>query len=294
MSNKLQQMTQLFSETKDDVTRNIENWQGYLTTASRLYKYNFDDQISIHAQKPDATACATMELWNGKMNRWVKSGSKGIALIKHNAGQKPRLEYVFDINDTRAVENARYPYLWEIQESYHEPVLQAMTETYGKTDQLGFAENLMEFAERSVGEHYREFLHDLTYDLEDSFLEELDDLNIEVNFKDALTVSTQYMVLSRCGLNPMDYLEDEDFHSVMEFNTPEVLSHLGNALNVTSSEMLLKIGDIARNIDRENLREKVAKSKEIDYTNNTQFSTLKRESGNNKGDIENEQSISTS
>ncbi|MGL5254035.1 MAG: DEAD/DEAH box helicase family protein, partial [Brevinema sp.] len=290
MSNKLQQMTQLFSETKDDVTRNIENWQGYLTTASRLYKYSFDDQISIHAQRPDATACATMELWNGKMNRWVKSGAKGIALIKHNAGQKPRLEYVFEISDTRAVENARYPYLWEMKDSYHEPILQAMTEMYGDTSQNSFAENLMEFAERSVGEHYREFLHDLTYDLEDSFLEELDDLNIEVNFKNALTVSTQYMVLSRCGFDPMDYLENDDFRSVMEFNTPEVLSHLGNALNLISSEMLLKISDIARNIDIENMREKVAKSKEIDYTKNIEFNTLKRQSENVKGDNEHEQS----
>ncbi len=290
MSSKLQQMTQLFAETKEDVTKNIDNWQGYLTTASRLYKYNFDDQISIHAQRPDSTACATMELWNGKMNRWVKSGSKGIALIKHNAGQKPRLEYVFEVSDTRAVEGARYPYLWEMKEDYHQPILNAMTEMYGDTSQNSFAESLMEFAERSVGENYREFLHDLTYDLEDSFLEELDDLNIEVNFKDALTVSTQYMVLSRCGLNPMDYLEDEDFHSVMEFNTPEVLSHLGNALNVTSSEMLLKIGDIARNIDRENMREKVAISKEIEYTKNIEFSTLKQESENIKGANEHEQS----
>ena len=99
-------------------------------------------------------------------------------------------------------------------------------------------------------------MHDLTYDLEDSFLEELDDLNVEVNFKNALTVSTQYIVLVRCSFDPMEYLEDEDFQSVTEFNTPEVLSHLGNAFNVTSSEMLLKIGDIARNIDREIFREK--------------------------------------
>ncbi len=290
MRNKLEQMSQLFMETKEDVTKNISNYKAYLTTASRLYKYNFDEQIAIFAQRPTATACATMELWNGKMNRWVKSGAKGIALIKHSTGQKPRLEYLFDIEDTRRVQGARDPYLWNMKESYHTPILEKMTERYGTIDKADFAENLMEFSARAVGEHYREFLHDLTYDLEDSFLEELDTLNVDVNFRNALTVSVQYAVLTRCGIDADAYLEDSDFASVLDFNTPEVLSHLGNALSLVSKEMLLQIGDIARNIDRELMKNPLAKASDVQYNKNINFNTLKQESENVKGAMSHEQS----
>ena len=163
MATKLQQVSDLADQTARSVTQNVDTWKQYLTTASRLFKYDFDDQLLIYAQRPDATACASMELWNGTMRRWVKAGSKGIALIHKNGSGRPHLEYVFDVSDTRAVDGI-----------------------------------------------YHDHLTDLAYDVGGSLLEELDDLNLEVRYRNVLTASVQYTLLTRCGLDPSDYLEDED------------------------------------------------------------------------------------
>ena len=202
------------------------------------------------------------------MNRWIKSGSKGIALIRQNTGQKPRLEYVFDLEDTRQLQNGKTPYFWEMREEFYTPITQRLSEMYGEITTTGdFAANLMEYCARATGENYREFLHDLSYALEDSFLEGFDELNVDVAFRSAITVSTQYMVLSRCGFNPKDYLDDEDFRSIFQFNTPSVLSHLGNALNRVSGEILLTIGDVAKNIETLKSRLSLDNARDLPYTN---------------------------
>ena len=284
---RLNEVTALFYDTKSDVLDSIGNWQDYLTTASRLYKYSFDDQLMIYAQKPDATACANMEIWNKKMNRWVRRGSKGIALIRQNQGGKPRLEYVFDVADTNEVRGAKKPYLWEMNEEYHQDVLKQLTSLYGDITQDSFAESLMEFAERAVGEHYREFLHDLNYDLEDSFLEGLDELNVDVAFRKAVTASVQFMVLTRSGIDAREYLDDEDFRGINQFNTDAVLSHLGNAINIVSNEMLLAIGAVVRESERTLFSKALDNKQKVDYNKNIEFITLKCESDDLREEKEN-------
>lgn len=279
---RINEVSKLFTDTKEDVLKNISNWQDYLTTASKLYKYSFDDQIMIYAQRPDATACANMEIWNKKMNRWVKRGSKGIALIRQNQGGKPRIEYVFEVSDTNEVRGAKTPYLWEMQPNYHEDVLKQLTGFYGEIKKDDFASSLMELTERAVGEHYREFLHDLNYDLEDSFLEGIDELNMDVAFRNAVTTSVQYMVLTRCGIDAREYLEEDDFRGITDFNTPAVFSHLGNAINLVSNEMLLTIGAVIRESERNLLAKSIDNKRKVDYTDNIEFNALKRESENIK------------
>ena len=273
MARKLQLVSQLADQTAHDVTRGVEDWKKYLDTASRLYKYKFEDQLLIYAQRPDATACAAMELWNEKMHRWVKAGSKGIALIRENENGRPRLEHVFDVSDTRPVRGARMPYLWEMREEHHPAVLAALEKQYGVGSQQDLGSRLMETASSIVEESYPEYLRDLAYDAEGSFLEGLDDLNKEVCFRDTLTASVQYTLLTRCGLDVSDYLEDDDLRGITEFSTPAVLHHLGDATSTLSMGILQEIGRTIRNYDREkiNARQKkteipLEKASDIGYT----------------------------
>lgn len=294
MANKLQLISELSAQTADRITDSVDGWKGYLDTAARLYKYSFNDQLLIYAQRPDATACAEMELWNDKMRRWVKPGSKGIALIRENAGGRPRLSYVFDVADTKPVRGAKMPYLWEMREEHHGAVLSALESQYGHTEGEDFGDRLMELAARSVGESYREYLHDLTYDLEDSFLEGMDELNVEVRFRNTLTASVQYTLLTRCGLDPAQYLEDDDLRGITEFSTPAVLHHLGDAASTASQNLLMEIGRTIRTYDREhvqsqNFRKPLAIAPDIGYTEDTkEFNTLNRESGENQGGNQND------
>lgn len=290
MARKLQLVSELAGQTARNITRDVDGWKQYLDTASRLYKYKFDEQLLIYAQRPDATACAEMELWNEKMRRWVKAGSKGIALIRGAETGRPHLEYVFDVADTRPVRGARMPYLWEMREEHHAPVLAALGKRYGEGSQKELGGRLMEIAAKAVGEACPEYLRELAYDAEGSFLEGLDQFNLEVCFRDTLTASVQYTLLTRCGLAPSDYLEDEELAGITDFSTPAALHHLGSAASALSMEILQEIGKTIRNHDREMLagRQKniqktaensLAKSTDIGYTKVAeQFNTLKRES----------------
>ncbi len=305
MARKLQLVSQLADQTAHDVTRGVEDWKKYLDTASRLYKYKFEDQLLIYAQRPDATACAAMELWNEKMHRWVKAGSKGIALIRENENGRPRLEHVFDVSDTRPVRGARMPYLWEMREEHHPAVLAALEKQYGVGSQQDLGSRLMETASSIVEESYPEYLRDLAYDAEGSFLEGLDDLNKEVCFRDTLTASVQYTLLTRCGLDVSDYLEDDDLRGITEFSTPAVLHHLGDATSTLSMGILQEIGRTIRNYDREkiNARQKkteipLEKASDIGYTKDADnFNTLKRKNiergiENGRTDIQEERGLS--
>lgn len=307
MANKLQLISELSAQTADQITGSVDGWKSYLDTAARLYKYSFNDQLLIYAQRPDATACAEMELWNDKMRRWVKPGSKGIALIRENAWGRPRLSYVFDVADTKPVRGARMPYLWEMREEHHGAILAALESQYGHTEGEDFGDRLMELAARAVGESYREYLHDLTYDLEDSFLEGMDELNVDVRFRNTLTASVQYTLLTRCGLDPALYLEDDDLRGITEFSTPAVLHHLGDAASTVSQTMLVEIGRTIRAYDREhvqsqNLHKPLAITPDIGYTKDAEeFNALKRESKENEGgqqhgriDIQEERGLSGS
>ena len=290
MARRFQLVSELANQTARNVTRDVGGWKQYLDTASRLYKYKFDEQLLIYAQRPDATACAEMEVWNEKMRRWVKGGSKGIALIRGVENGRPHLEYVFDVADTRPVRGARMPYLWEMRKEHHAPVLAALEKRYGEGSQKELGSRLMEIAAKAVMEVYPEYLRELAYDAEGSFLEELDQLNLEVCFRDTLTASVQYTLLARCGLAPSDYLDDEELAGITEFSTPAVLHHLGDAASTLSMGVLQEIGRTIWNYDRERMAERqknirkaaektLAKSEGMGYTKATeQFNTLKCES----------------
>ena len=288
MAAKLQYVSELAGQTAREVTKNVDSWKRYLTTASRLYKYPFDEQLLIFAQRPDATACAEMELWNDKMRRWVRAGSKGIALIRQNGNGRSYLEYVFDIADTRPVRGAKTPWIWELREEHQETVLAALERQYGETAGTDFGSRLMELASRAAREIYQEHLAELSYGVEGSFLEGLDSLNLEVRYRDTLTASVQYALLSRCGLDPSAYLEDGDLRGITEFSTPAVLYQLGGAVSSLSQNLLLEVGRAIKAYDREHaaaqkkIREKeekpLAKTEAIRYTKDTEkFNALKRE-----------------
>lgn len=227
-----------------------------------------------------------MELWNNTMRRWVKARSTGIALITKDARGKPKLRYVYDVADTRPVRGAKIPYLWEMTAEKSGAVVEALERQYGPTEESDIGWTLMEQAKRAVSEVYRDHLEDLRYDVRDSFLEELDDLNLEVRYKNLLTASVQYTLLTRCGLDPSEYLEDEDLAGIVEFSTPAVLHHLGSAASKVSLDLLEEIGRAVKTYDREqaknkekNIEKPLAKSPVIDYTKaKEEFSTVKRES----------------
>ena len=179
MPNKTEEYLALACKTADSFSRQWEHWAEFLITAARLYKYSYPDQLMIYAQRPDATACASIEVWNEKMHCWVNKGAKGIALLDEDDAHGKRLKYVFDVSDVHAARRiGRYPELWELHEEHKEDVIKRLEQTYGSTDDKKlFEERLMEIAERIAADYYEELLPDLQYMIEDSFLEGLDEQN---------------------------------------------------------------------------------------------------------------------
>lgn len=210
MAEKWQTISELAETTSRQVTQSPEQWRRFLATAGRFYKaYDFDDQLLIYAQKPDATACADMPTWNNKMRRWVNGGSTAIALIRKGYGGKPYLDYVHDVADTHPVRGGKDPWLWSMDDDSRMPVMERLREVFGAEGGNDLGDLLMDAAAKSVEDTYGDYLTDLIYEKEDSFLEELDDLNIEVTFRDTLRASVQYAVLTRCGLDASRYLDEE-------------------------------------------------------------------------------------
>lgn len=237
MATKLQLITELSLRTAHNITKNHVNWTSFLKTAAWNYKYPFQAQLLIYAQRPDATACAEIELWN-KLGRWVNKGAKGIALID-DGGSRLRLRHVFDVSDT----NSRYNrpiVLWTIQDKYNEAVTETLENTFGELENKNnMSSALITAAHNAVDDNFTDYLPDLLSFREDSFLEELDDLNVEVFFRDALKSSVAYMLLVRCGYNADEYLTFENFQRVVNFNTLDAAFRLGAAAS-DISEMLLR------------------------------------------------------
>ncbi len=241
MPSKLQNYTAMAEYEASRLTSSFQQWTAFLTTASRLYKYPFPEQLMIFAQRPDATACADYDLWNKTMRRYVRRGSKGIALID-DSGDRPRLKYVFDVSDTGGRENARRLQLWQYQPEHEAPVTAALENAYGISGASGLADQLEKVATRLADEYWQEHRRDLMDIVDGSFLEEYDDLNIEVAFKSAATVSITFSLMSRCGMEPENYFEHEDFLSIFDFNTPAVVNALGTAVSQSSGQVLRQIG----------------------------------------------------
>ncbi len=289
---KYDMISGLAEYTAKDVVRNEANWRKYLNTASRLYKYSFKDQLLIYAQRPDATACASIEIWNEKMHCWVNKGAKGIALIDDDTYSG--LKYVFDISDVhKARRIGQFPNLWEMKEEHTEVVLERLENIYGETDKLaGFPERIREIAGRIAEECYHELAMDMEYLKEDSFLEELDEFNIGVRIRETLGDSIAYTVLKRCGMSEEELAEEISFPYINDFNTVETLSQLGSNVSDYSKPILMEIGKAIGIYDRQiasNLDEMRTNEEHIDTLNknvekglangyDTEYNALKRES----------------
>ena len=250
MPSKLDFYSQLADHTAKQITGSFGEWTSFLETAGRLYKYPFHEQLMIFAQKPDATACADYDLWNKQMRRYVRRGTTGIALID-TSGDNPRLKYVFDVADTGGRENSRRPYLWEYREEHFDRVSAALEQRFNVSGKNGLADQLEQISSRLVTEYWNDNSRDILGILADSFLEEYDDYNVSVAFRNAATVSTTYALMSRCGLNPSEHFEHEDFLSIFDFNTPETISVLGTAISNSSEQVLRQIEVTIKNYERE-------------------------------------------
>ena len=269
------------------ISSSPRDWMNYLDTAARLYRYPFMDQLLIHAQRPKATACASLELWNEKMLRWVNRGAKGIALLDETM-QKTRLRYVFDIQDTHKVKGGRTPYLWQLQEKQQEALLNHLEEVYGlETKDAGnLSDALMATAKYMVEENLDEYLDGLTYVTEGTYLEELEEDTIRSEFRSLLTDSIYYTLASRCGLDPLERQEEMDFVHITDYNSLSVLTFIGNATSMASESVLVDIGRFVHRISLEEMKKGIENSEERNYN---KFNTLIRESReNNNRIIENE------
>ena len=249
---KLQDIRNLVQEHAVSVSSSPGDWMDYMDTASRLYRYSFSDQLLIHAQRPDATACASLELWNEKMLRWVNRGARGIALFDET-WQNTKLRYVFDISDTHMVAGGRSPYLWQMQEHHREEILTHLAEVYGlkEKDTATLQDALMAVAREMVSDNLEEYLDGLEYAVEGTYLEDLDEVTIRSDFRQLATDSVYYLLSRRCGLDPMELLEEEDFMHITDYNRLSVLTFLGNAASQLSESILIDIGKTVHKISLE-------------------------------------------
>ena len=280
---KLQDIRNLIQEHAVSVSSSPGDWMDYMDTASRLYRYSFSDQLLIHAQRPDATACASLELWNEKMLRWVNRGARGIALFDET-WQNTKLRYVFDISDTHMVAGGRSPYLWKMQEHQREEILTHLAEVYAleEKDAATLQDALMAVAREMVNDNLEEYLDGLEYAVEGTYLEDLDEVTIRSDFRQLATDSVYYLLSRRCGLDPMELLEEEDFMHITDYNRLSVLTFLGNAASQLSESILIDIGKTVHKISLEEARKEVEISNERNYNN---FTTLMHETENQ--DVEN-------
>ena len=248
MASKLQMITELSKRTAHSITDNHINWTSFLTAAAWNYKYKFQEQLLIFAQRPGATACAPIELWNN-LGRWVNKGAKGIALID-DSDSTFKLRHVFDVSDT----NSRYErpiQLWKMTERYEDSVIEALENSFGDLqDRSSFISALVSAAHNAVDDNFTDYYSNLLDVREDSFLEELDKLNLEVQLKSALESSVAYMLLTRCGFNANEYYNFEDFNAIFDFNTPETVAVLGDATSDISEMALREISETIKNLQK--------------------------------------------
>ena len=257
MADKVLEYLQLSDHAAKQIASSYKEWTGFLATAGRLYKYPFPEQVMIYAQRPDATACADYELWNKQMRRYVLRGAKGIALIDTSTG-KNKVRYVFDVSDTGEKENARRPWLWQYRPEHQQAVTAALEARYGVSGENGLAEQLEKIADQLAEGYWNNNREDLLRIVDGSFLEEYDDLNIEMAFRRAAAVSITYALMSRCSLEPEDYFEHEDFLNFFDFNTRDTLTALGMAVSQSNEQVLRQIEVTIKRYERENLAERSA------------------------------------
>ena len=236
MPSKTEEYLALAQRTANGLTRYWESWTDYLTTASRLYKYPFADQLMIYAQRPDATACADYDIWNNRMNRYVRRGSKGIALLDESSGY-PRLHYVFDVSDTGVRRNSRDPDLWQYNDDLKQPVSDALTAAYGISHER-FSQQLADIAGKLVADYWDNNSEDIRAIVDGSFLMDYDSTGLEMQFKSAAAISVTYTLLERCGFEPDGFFDKDSFQAIYDFSTPDTVYALGAAVSDISREVL--------------------------------------------------------
>ena len=236
MPSKTEEYLALAQRTANGLTRYWESWTAYLTTASRLYKYPFADQLMIYAQRPDATACADYDIWNNRMNRYVRRGSKGIALLDESSGY-PRLHYVFDVSDTGVRRNSRDPDLWQYNDDLKQPVSDALTAAYGISHER-VSQQLADIAGKLVADYWDNNSEDIRAIVDGSFLMDYDSAGLEMQFKSAAAISITYTLLERCGFEPDGYFDKDSFQAIYNFSTPDTVYTLGAAVSDISREVL--------------------------------------------------------
>ena len=241
MPSKTEEYLALAQRTANGLTRYWESWTAYLTTASRLYKYPFADQLMIYAQRPDATACADFDIWNNRMNRYVRRGAKGIALLDESSGF-PRLHYVFDVSDTGVRRNSRDPEVWQYNDDLKQPVSEMLRKTYGISGER-VSQQLADAAGKLVADYWDNNGGDIRAIVDGSLLMDYDEAGVEMQFKSAAAISVTYTLLERCGFEPTGWFDKDDFQAVYNFSTPDSVYALGAAVSDMSREVL-------RNIER--------------------------------------------
>ena len=255
MPSKTQFYAQLAAETARGLTDSLQTWTAFLETSARLYKYPYYEQLLIFAQKPEATACAGYEVWNETMNRYIRRGTKGIALID-SSGDTPRMKYVFDVSDTGGGANARRPFLWEYRPEHRDSVTAALEQRFGQSGSVSLAFQLEAIAGELIESYWEEHQRDILGIVDGSFLEEYDEDNLRAVFKHAGTVSTAYALMSRCGLDPSGYFTHEDFQPIFDFNTPATVGILGTAISEASEQVLRQIEVTIKRYEREHRAER--------------------------------------
>ncbi len=248
MAGKLQIITAMFNDEVGKVTSNLDNWTSFLRTASNNFKYNFVEQILIYGQRPDATACAEIGFWNDKMHRWVNRGATGIALFDYS-GSYQKLRYVFDVSDTNSFYGYEVP-RWEVKDHYHDEVAEALTNAFGDTAEGGLESVIDDTARNLVEDNILDYLSTVNDSKFGSFLEELDDDNISVILKNALSASIGYMMMTRCGINADEYYTREDFEDIFNFNTPSSVIAMGMAVSDIAEMGLREIESTVKNIEK--------------------------------------------
>ena len=241
MPSKTEEYLALAQRTANGLTRYWESWTDYLTTASRLYKYSFADQLMIYAQRPDATACADYDIWNNRMNRYVRRGSKGIALLDQSSSV-PRLHYVFDVSDTGVRRNSRDPEVWQLNDDLFQPVSEMLAQEYGIHHER-LSQQIADIAGKLAESYWDNNSTDILAIVDGSFLMDYDDAGQELQFKSAAAISIMYTILERCGFEPEGYFDRDDFQAIYDFSTPDAVYALGTAVSDCSR-------DVLRNIER--------------------------------------------
>ena len=293
-TNKYQRINELSRDTIKQITNTPEEWMKFLDTAANNYKYSFDEQVLIYVQKPEATACADIDTWNTKLKRWISKGAKGIALIS-NVNGRNTLRHVFDVSDTFSG-LGRKSELWSVKKNYEDSIIETLENSFGELDNKGdLASSIISASYNLVDDNVQDYLTDINDVKENSFLEELDDYNVEFNFRNLLSNSVSYMILKRCGIDPTEIFTPDDFRLITNFNTNKVIARLGGATSDIAETGLREIYSTIKNLEisEKNQNRTFDKTKNINYDNNREEKNESERSNENGVEVQTSRGLSS-